>query len=432
MDIEYDDYIYMNNVDLSLINDYEKKDKIKGNKYDLLDTWNDIQRLVNEHYKLAFKDTINRFFTTYVRTDVSYKCIKYLEDMYNNSDKRFYDLFYEKLYPFGSFGEISTSYLKHNYIKYYAILCCYNANKDNFENYSLIVDDILKIKEPFEGDLFLDSKLVNRNLKLIEDIVSYKDYNKHLDLANVLSSLIVGVNVKGNYFTEKEYDFLSMFFKAVNYVGDKKNDNNISLILLDILKLKETYIIPNYNPLFYYGNRYEYMCNLEIEDNVNLKQEIFSEVRSLNYDLFNDLNENDGEDSFISCMNCVFDSDSYHELFSKLNLLKSASSWYELGHKVDALAMIKDLNSDSLKKVYNGMLFSYPKNSINIIIKPRRIIDRMKELYSKFDDSICLDFIDSLHSKAHNCEIIEKKIERRLNSPFHMFKQKLKKIGVME
>lgn len=147
-----------------------------------------------------------------------------------------------------------------------------------------------------------------------------------------------------------------------------------------------------------------YICKRinEIDDNVNIKNELKAFVYENIYSaLFSDLDQVDQKrDSFISCMNIIFDSDTYYEMNSKLNLLKKAIFSYKNGNKKSAFELIKEIDSDKHKEVINGKIVSYPKNPINEFEKPKKIIDRMKILYLRRDSSFDAICLDSIHDEA--------------------------------
>ena len=111
-------------------------------------------------------------------------------------------------------------------------------------------------------------------------------------------------------------------------------------------------------------------------------------------------------------MEIVFDSDSYHEMSSKLNLMKDASLAYENGNKKEALELIKEIDSDKHKEIFNDKIVSYPKSSINQIDKPKRIIDRMKYLYSRIEPDCDYDFLDTLHDNSNHLKDLCNKVDR--------------------
>lgn len=167
----------------------------------------------------------------------------------------------------------------------------------------------------------------------------------------------------------------------------------------------------------------------EIDDNINVKYDLQSfAYKNINSELFSDLNRVDKKwDSFISCMNLVFDSDSYYEMNSKLNLLKKAIFTYEKGNKKKAFELIKEIDSDIHKERIDGKVVAYPTGCINMVEKPKRIIDRMKYLYPRIDDSCNCDYLDSIHEKASslndlinrkNCYMFYGNIKRKVKSIF--------------
>ena len=413
-------------------NEKIRKHTVKSNDKasDIYKTWMNILDKQKFRQWEEFKNDVNEYLFNHVKNDKIRDSRKYLEDMYNDSDKRFFNLFYNYFFPFGRLGDVyfietTLDFDKKVFIKLFPILCCYNTNKDNF---NVLISDVMRAHRT-SGNINFNEGFVKRNIYLIESISRYPDYGENELLRQTLIELVSNFNVKRDYDKEKLYDFLKMFFECCDLVGDKKVDSNVSLILGDIFKLSGTKIFPFYSSLFYYGNRYEYMCNLEVEDNPKLKEAIFWKVRELNPNLFEALNCNDEkcEDSFIECMNCVFDSDSYFELFNKLDVLKEAGRLYAIGKEKAAFEYMQDLDSDLYKEIYKDYLVCYPKNSINKIIKPKRIIDRMKALYSRIDSDISYDFMEEIHFRSISVDELMKGIDRRINSPISKVKRKIKR-----
>ena len=103
-----------------------------------------------------------------------------------------------------------------------------------------------------------------------------------------------------------------------------------------------------------------------------------------NYQLFDYLNkEMDLEqDSFITCMNSVLDSDTFYEVISKMDSIQEASEVC-LEDPKKTLSLINALNTNQHKEVIDGNIMKWPEsNSINKSTKPETILERMIALHS--------------------------------------------------
>ena len=120
------------------------------------------------------------------------------------------------------------------------------------------------------------------------------------------------------------------------------------------------------------------------------------------------------KDLFIECMEKVFDSDSFLELSNKLDFLQEASNLYEKGEKEVVFSLIKGLDNDSHKEIYCGQAVCYPTNTMNLITKPDKMIDRMKHLYGKIDGSISYCFVDEICDNAKSIEVMYLTLEEAL------------------
>ena len=103
--------------------------------------------------------------------------------------------------------------------------------------------------------------------------------------------------------------------------------------------------------------------------------------------------ELDYEDAFKKCLDVVFDSDTYYELSSKLDLLDICSNLYVSGKKKESFEMLQLLGSDYHKEVINGIVME----SSN---KPVSLIERMTNLYSSIDPSKSRESLLKVHSLA--------------------------------
>lgn len=297
------------------------------------------------------------------------------------------------------------------YVVIFAIFMAYIHNQNNFDNFSAIVDDVLSVK--INGPHYLNS---------INAIVRCTNYKEMPNVRRLMKAMLTGYThllyllspcrelnnsflaiynqMIGDYnMLREEQRDTAVFSKILDFrVGElfeKYDCDTIYISRKEIVKIDKYY----YNKILLSGDRYFYFNEKlkEVEDSIYFRKNIYSYLDYFNFELFEELNEGSERDSFITCMDIVFDSDSYTELLNKLSSLVEACKSYENGDREKAFEIIKNLNSDSLKEVYGGELVSYPTNCMNKIEKPKKIVDRMKELYSKIDSSLSYDFIDKYH-----------------------------------
>lgn len=313
----------------------------------------------------------------------------------------------------------------YNFILY-TMLYASHVQSLNYGNFKAIVDDISGFtylaRDWFTYEYELESEEMKRNKNLIEHIVSDKNYKDNQQLRETLILILKRcMAVK----ERKEEDFLwrlNQLYEDIDSLGDR------ALSRIDINGIFEEFFkTGQYCKLLLYGNRYDYLKKVEIEDNTNIKNQIYSNIMTLSYDMFSALNSDCSCDSFIRCMDMVFDSDSYNELFSKLNLLKDASKLYDSGQKNQALFLVKKINSLEHKEIFCGEVVSY-SHCMNEVKKPKRIIDRMKELYSKIDSSISYDYMDKIHAEATALESMETEILEQRKNPMNKIKRYIKRM----
>lgn len=282
-------------------------------------------------------------------------------------------------------------------------------HKDNFENFNALVDDLGEIERSFYREDFKKIDFFHSSL-FLKPLLSHPNYKNLPNFRSFMMHEIANLDTR----------YLGKIYMLYNRFNELKKDYN-SEYLDSIFDLKVKSISENGKDKTYCSNillakegRFLYLNDklMEVETNRFIRKEIFSYIKKFNIEMFDVLNEGSSEDSFIQCMDIVFDSDTYCEMFNKLKVLKNISDMYRLGSTIDALNKLKDLNNCSYKEMLNDQIVSYPINSINQVEKPKRIIDRMKELYPRFDRDVSYDFLDTIHDVATSVGEVEKVIKR--------------------
>lgn len=313
----------------------------------------------------------------------------------------------------------------------YIITLSFQLQGDNYENFKAILDDLsdcipnnLNISWYVHDALFLFHLLGDSNYKDMSNLRMYfknyvKEYSGNLNNLDEKALALMEELVKKRY-------------------GDRSNDWKDDLFVhSEVLNGELGYLLDENKEFFYQDilgkrkNRVSYINSMlhEIEDNPSIRRDIFSNISELSVELFSKVDLGHNKDLFIECMKIVFDSDTYSEMLSKFKVLKDASEEFKKDNKEKALQMIKDLGCVSHKDILNGQLVTYPENCMNRVIKPKRMIDRMKYLYSTIDSSISYDFLDKLHEVADNIESIEKSIHNHRKNPFCKIKQKFNRLN---
>lgn len=367
-------------------------------------------KLADSDYNGDFPYNINIF--TMVRRDLSI-----LDDMYSNSDKRFIYKFCRESYKINDskqsifyknvFGNKNfNSYILNLHI----ILLAYKYNKDNYENFEKIVEGIANI----QIDICFLKEFPNWTQlakfdEIVKFILEFKEYKNMPNLRNYFCLNFFLFDGKEELYN----DILKIYKDSMELnVERSKMIDIIEKVLGNDLSIKYYY-----SKILLYENRFDYFNEKinEVENNRSIRNGICL-IDLLSINLFNELNKDNDKDSFIVLMDKVFDSDSYFEFNSKMLCLIDASKSFESGDKIRSFSYLKDLDSDKHKSVYCDKKVSYPRNTMNVIDKPKTILERMKYLYSRIDNSFSYDFMDEIHNDSISVidfyERISKKIKR--------------------
>ena len=325
-----------------------------------------------------------------------------IRDMYYNSDKRFFDLYKDKLVSKLGLDRVArTRNSGSERFKYfsslYGFLEAYRHNKDDYDNFEAICDDVI-----FSSNNIVFSDIRKR---YIDVVVRNKNYKNLPELRRFFKDVVLKEDEKDLY---NLMPFYKSMFKLVDKVCDGEFKDERFKVANEVIKRaidkddKGYRVDLLYDDILLFGDRFSYFNDklMGIEDNQFIREEIFSRVKGLNDEMFSYLNIilDDNDDSFKICMDCVFDSDTYREMLNKLDVLDKASFEYSLSNHGKAYLIIRNLNGEQHKEKINGDVVGYNKGCV----KPEKMIERMKDLYSKVDDSKSSDFISRIHDFSVN------------------------------
>lgn len=317
-------------------------------------------------------------------------------DLYENPDTRFIYMYKESFSS--TFGFHRRQILPDKYINtfnyLFMFLEAYRFNRNDFDNFNAIVKDILSCS--YSNEFLFDKVRWN----MIDRIISNTNYNKIPELSRFFKYVLTSSEeeFKDSYLY---YRSMMMMVDSVLYNdGDETFDvaNNIIKYSLDNYHREEYPVSIDlvYSDILLFGNRFSYLNNKlkEIEPNIYIRRDIFSRITSFSKELFNALSKD--EDYLIRSLDIVFDSDTYTELISKLNVLSSASSLYDSGKFKEASEMIFLLDDLCHKETFNGKVIQHEYAGS----KPVTIIERMADLYSEIDPSKSKESILDIHANS--------------------------------
>lgn len=344
---------------------------------------------------------------------------KNLEAMFKDTDKRYFDKFYnsffEKYNP-NIRSNFNNSVLGNRgyysfFINLYIVLACYKSDKSNFDNFRAVVDDVLNYDINIDSfDILPDAYNLNLGLnfgKSCVEEIQYKDMpNLRKLVGELLPTFVIGSRLhefrdKSSKAFQINYDFCNAAIAGTPTTTDY-------LVVEDLYLIKEA-LLSDAKDSYYYdtillpGKRFFYVNNKlkEIESNDELRSEIFSNIAAIYDSLFVALDFGSERDSFTEYMDKVFDSDSYMELLDKLVVLQEAGKLHFDGRSKAAMEVLKTF--DLKKGIYKDKVVVFPidMNCLNPTSKPKTIIERMKKSYSVIDPRLTYDFMDQVHDEKN-------------------------------
>jgi len=314
-------------------------------------------------------------------------------------------------------------------LKLSLISVMYQFNKNDFDNYKAFLDDIMAMKIDPYLNYYLGFEIVSL-YESLETIFKNPYYKSLPELRELFrSSNKVFTREYKNTLFQKECNKLKEINSIVKEIDDEGLQEKTYELLINYAVNDENtlYSLINIKYLLVGNNRLKlFFSNLfKIESNQDIQKEFLNLIKDLKRNMFKELDIILGEDSFNKIFSIIFNSDSYRELYKNMGLLEAANHMYPF-YKMNYLRKIKMIGDKSLKEVYRGKEVSYPEGTINMVVKPDRIIDRMKELYFRIDDSYNYEFLDDIHNKSKSVFSVFDKFNMYMNNPFNRIKQKVK------
>jgi len=273
----------------------------------------------------------------------------------------------------------------------YLLLKFYHENKNDLETYRKLIKDFSFLIQP--GDLSYKTSSIrssrddyflclNEKKKIIDKIIEINSFEEIPYLTKSLIEFIKNIGIASKFtgkykayvellpevekvmngakeFREKYPDFdISNALKIVGRIF-KSYEYNLN----DVVRLKSYF----YAPVLLFGNRYEYIekCNNEIVGNTNFMEEFVSIMSNMDNSFFDRLNEkNIGNDSFITYMDKVFDSDTFYEIKKKLVALTELTVSDLTQDEIDRV--LDSLDTDDYKLEIADIKVKYNDKSINL------------------------------------------------------------------
>lgn len=347
-----------------------------------------------------------------------------LINLCNDTENKYFEKFYDGIETFLEMSEnnLYSDYKIYNYaFNIYVMLRTYQLNPHNYDTFSKVVDEyssffitsVLGFKGIVSSHLWgPEVPYFIRKKGIIDYLIAHKEYQTLPIIRENLKQVLNEINLRYESNLENEYDSLMKKYELLyKYIAELK-EKEIVVFEETISALEKSFFdtinnsvrsglfpddyrritnesINYFSKILLIGQRRNFFKDEinEVETNQKFINEIITYTEKMDYELFEYMNKelDYKEDSFITCMKIVFDSDTYHELISKLDDIVLASQKYPEDPK-GALKIIEELKSDKHKEVINGVTLSWPKsNSINQIEKPKKIFERMLTLHQKLD-----------------------------------------------
>ncbi len=329
--------------------------------------------------------------------------ITYLLEMIKDGKVEFINYFFDKTKTYFDIVD-NHFYTNDDFSIYsfnfniYAMLRAYHEHKDNYDIFVRVVDDsssLISCGKLEEKYMSFFSKLKERK-PLLDALIGCESYGKVEKVSTIYKDVLS--NIGRSYFSYDSNEMineLKMLDKIVSDYDELSKDIS-SERLLSLNDVIECCVFKKYNRKYkpYYskslliGERLEF-----VNDSLNKFFEVegyrnaaFDKINGMDYRLFEYLNSLSGQqgDSFIQCLNVLFDSDTYFEFNSKANSLIKASLCFKDGDIEESLLEVRSLDSLKHKKNIDNKVLSFSMDTNKPVNRDMSIFRRMLTLYEEY------------------------------------------------
>ncbi len=329
--------------------------------------------------------------------------VTYLLEMIKDDKKEFINYFFDKTKTYFDIVD-NHFYTNEDFSIYsfsfniYCMLKAYHEHKDDFEIFTKIVDDsssLISCGKFEEKYMNFFSKLKERK-PLLDTLIGCCSYGKVDKVSTIFKDVLSNI---GRSYLSYDGDEMINELKILDEVVSDYDELSKELSKEKLVSLEdviECCVFKKYNRRYkpYYskslllGERLEFV-NEKLKsffENEGYRNEVFDKIKSIDYRLFEYLNSLEGQtgDSFIQCLNVLFDSDTYFEFNSKANSLIKASLCFKDGDVEESLVEVRGLDSLKHKKHINKTIISFSKDTNKPVNRDMSIFRRMLALYDEY------------------------------------------------
>ena len=363
----------------------------------------------------VFLDAPENSILTYLSEMISDNKTEFIERFFEMCS-RYFKIIDEGLYDPKDFNPMTLTF------NFYVMLKAYHEYKDDFDFFDNFINDFdflidngdLFENEAYSGySLFLKEKKAN-----IDSLIELKSFSEYPGIKSFIVETVKNITTKKDAENEilEDYESTLKLIKGaveetIKYKDHPKyNPDTFNKVLGEIFK---TFEDPEceyfYSPILSLGNRHDYIMEAyeKYLDDPAYLDEVIGAIDQFDNSLFEYLDQvnDDGKDSFISCMEMVFDSDCFFELLNKLHRLLAGTVSFKYKRVDEALLSVREISTNSFKRVLCDKKITLDSDTVNKVEKPTLIVDRMCDAYEKaFGDVIeDLDYTIRYYYNNESC-----------------------------
>lgn len=401
------------------------------------DTWQYRESLENHKGSLgSFLDEDDDSILFYYYEMINDNKTEFIEKFFSVCNK-YFKIIDNNFYNTDDFNPIVFTFNIYTFLK------LYHESKDNFDYFSTMVDSFSflildnKLFDHSYGnswDLFLEDKKdvlsLLISLNAFEKMPVLKEFG-----VSFLEKVADGVNDESDLFSRytEVLENLRVYIPIIEGLKDHPlyKEENVTRFIEEVLESCNLDLKVIFSPNYFLGDRHE-VVKFKLDDSVehsDFSNSLYERISDLSIPIFDYLNEEGcDKDSFVECLDIVFDSDTYYELDSKLKSLSEACNLFDSGEKEESLKLIRGLTDEKHKKVILDKSISYRSDLVNKADKPELISDREKEciegVFGTFDGVIYAEVDDVFESSSDIDEfeegitsLVEKHVNEQSNTP---------------